>query len=361
MAGAAGIAVIGAGLAGSLAALALARRGAAVTLVGPAPQGGSGGKAELGCATALSYGSLLGWAPLAHWRRLERDHGPLGLRRCRLVLHGWPGPLARLPPSLLALATAPLPFARVDAPTLIAALPAALRRAGVQRCERLVVALETGSTQPWRMRFGAADGAPAGEILEAERVVLAAGLGCRALWPDLPERLRFSWAGVLALPAIPGGNAWLEQVRGGRIVQPRNWQRPALEAQSAEQQQERWIVDAGLAPWGRGVVVGQISLVRPGPDPGPPPDRAWMEQELRRGLADLDGDLARLEGPYRQVAVPFCTDGSPLVGPVPEAPGLWMFTGFSGAFALVPRMAEDLACRMESAPPAAAGPEQRPL
>jgi glycine/D-amino acid oxidase-like deaminating enzyme len=333
--------VIGAGLAGSLAALALARHGATVTLVGPAPDPSLPADPLLLSATSLSYGSLLGWGPIRHWRRLERLHGPLGLRRHGLVLHGWPFPLAGWPPALLALATAPLPFARVDPPALMAALPGALAAAGVRRCERAVHALERPSAGPWQLRLE--PGLPEGEGLEADRVVLAAGVGCRSLWPALPERLRFSWAGVLALSGNPGGSPWLEQARGGRVVQPRNWQRPALEAGAADLQQERWIVDAGLAPWGEGVVMGQISLVRPGVDPGDPPDPEWMESRLRQGLAGLDRALAALEGPYRQVAVPFCTDGQPLVGPVAGAEGLWVFTGFSGAFALVPSMAEDLA------------------
>jgi len=61
------IVVVGAGLAGSLLALALARRGTSVALVGSAHPS----------ATVLSYGGLPGSA-LRSWRRLERWHGPLG-------------------------------------------------------------------------------------------------------------------------------------------------------------------------------------------------------------------------------------------------------------------------------------------
>jgi glycine/D-amino acid oxidase-like deaminating enzyme len=69
-----------------------------------------------------------------------------------------------------------------------------------------------------------------------------------------------------------------------------------------------------------------------------------MEARLRQGLAELDPQLAALPGPYRQVPVPFCSDGRPLAGPVDGAPpGLWAFSGFSGAFTAVPPLAETLA------------------
>ena len=64
--------------------------------------------------------------------------------------------------------------------------------------------------------------------------------------------------------------------------------------------------------------------------------------------------LAALPGHYRQVPVPFCSDGQPLAGPVDGAPpGLWAFSGFSGAFTAVPPLAETLA---ESVAASLAGP-----
>ena len=188
-------------------------------------------------------------------------------------------------------------------------------------------------------------------------MVLAAGAGCRRLWPALPPRLRHSWAGVLLVGPDAPPNPWLDQAWRGRIVQPRHWQRPALEAGSAAPgPTPRWIVDAGMAPWGSGVVVGQISWLpraRGAPGDGPeetgsldPPDAQWMEERLREGLGQLDPQLATLPAPYRQVPVSFCTDGQPLVGPVEGAPGLWTFAGFSGAFSLVPTHADRLATRL---------------
>ena len=56
-----------------------------------------------------------------------------------------------------------------------------------------------------------------------------------------------------------------------------------------------------------------------------------------------------MQGRFRQVPVPFCTDGRGLAGPVAGAPGLWAFTGFSGAFTTVPSLAERLAETIELA------------
>ena len=111
----------------------------------------------------------------------------------------------------------------------------------------------------------------------------------------------------------------------------------------------------GTVPvWGEQVLLGQISLVGPDADPDRPPDPATMEARLRQGLAELDPQLAALPGHYRQVPVPFCSDGQPLAGPVDGAPpGLWAFSGFSGAFTAVPPLAETLA---ESVAASLAGP-----
>jgi glycine/D-amino acid oxidase-like deaminating enzyme len=62
----------------------------------------------------------------------------------------------------------------------------------------------------------------------------------------------------------------------------------------------------------------------------------------------------------RQAAVAFCSSGAPLVGPVAEAPGLWVFSGFSAAFSQVPVLAPWLAMRM-AAPGGPSAAAQRQL
>ncbi|MCS5699332.1 FAD-dependent oxidoreductase [Cyanobium sp. FGCU-52] len=334
------VAVVGGGLAGSLAALALAHRGFAVSLLAPPAAAEEREPSELGTATALSYGALAGPASWQAWRDLETVHGPLGLRAATLLRHGDPW-LDRLPPGLQAWPSRLLGFGRVDPAALLGALPAALAAAGVQRQSAVVRALEPRHPG-WRLCLDAATG-PA--TLETARVVLAAGAGSRALWPDLPEQLRVSWAGVLTLPRVPPG-PWPAHAGRGRVVQPFHWQRPLLEGRALSLQSEDWIVDAGLAPRDEGLVVGQVTVVRPGTASGPPPDPATMEERLRDGLRRLDPALGALAGTYRQVPVAFCVGGEPLVGPIAGAAGLWAFTGFSAAFSRVPIRAVDLAAWM---------------
>jgi hypothetical protein len=278
-------------------ALELAALGRRVRLIDP----GSGTN-----ATALSYGLLPPQAG-SPWQRLQRRHGDLGLRR------RW---LQRGPRGL------PLPALQVDPRRFAAAATAALERWGVERQTRTL-------DQPQAL-------AP---LLARGPVVLACGAGCRRLAPQLDPRLRCSWAGILELPptcrpAWPRGVARL----------PAGLARLQLEQQAAALPHERWIVDAGLVPCGERLLAGQITLVRPELEPGPPPEPSVMEQRLRAALALHWPLLAAAPGRYRQAAVSFCSDGAPLVGPAGD--GLWVLAGFSGAFAQLPAAAAALAAQI---------------
>ena len=332
-AGVSTVAVIGGGLAGSLLALELAARGLEVQLL----------KAGRPGATALSYGAVAGWAapptPLGRrmrraprlWQELQQRLGPLGWRRCSLRLHraGWLGRL-------------PLPCGQVEAGPFLAALPGVLQGQGVHWGQAAVEALEPAA-QGWRLRLSD------GTVREAALVVLAAGAASRRLWPALDGRLRISWAGVLELEEWPAGYG-RQQLR-----LPARFERLVLERRAPQLQQEQWVVDPGLVPWGETALVGQISLVRPGLELGDPPDATVMEQRLRAGLETWDSALASAPGRYRQAPVAFCVDGRPLVGPVPGAAGLWQFTGFSAAFAQVPVLAPLQAAALAAMPEAMAG------
>ena len=314
--------IVGGGLAGGLLALELRQRGVPVTLL-------DAGSPET--ATALSYGGVPGWpilpTPLARraagagrrWRQLQRQHGDLGWRRCGLRQHG----SARAPWARW------LPFSRVDAVRLRVRLPEVLAAAGVEQLQGEASALAP-CAGGWRLHRAS------GEALQAQQLVLAAGAGCRALWPSLPPQLRCSWAGVLEAPGLD------RQI----ITLPQPFQRPLLERRAPQLQQPEWVVDAGLAPWGEAALLGQLTWVPPDPGGGTPPPAETMEHWLRQAWAasGVRAPTALAQaGRFHRVPVAFCSDGLPLVGPIPQAPGLWVFSGFSGAFAQVPVLAPLLA------------------
>lgn len=346
----AGVVIVGGGVAGSLLALALREQGAAVTLIDPP---GALGALNTS-ATAISYGALPGW-PLAptplsrlaagasrRWRALQQRHGDLGWRPRALRLHGPSRTLSVI--SRLGV----LPFAQVDTAVLMARLPELLAAAGVQLREARVLSLAP-VTEGWELSLD--NGAPC----QADRVVLAAGAACRSLWPALPERLRSSWAAVLELSSFPAGlgrsAAWL----------PQRFARVELERRAATLEQLDWVVDPGLVPRGSGALLGQLSLIRPGGALDQPPLPAQSEEQLRSGLAADPWAAAWAEQPgrLRQAPVAFCSGGAPLVGPVPQAQGLWVFSGFSAGFAQVPVLAPLLAQRLAAAPETAARAEWR--
>jgi len=290
--------VIGAGLAGSLLALELAERGHSVTLIDAGPTTSS--------ATALSYGLLNGRDARA-WQGLQHRHGDLGLGRRWLQL---------------GHAGLPLPAWQVTPGRWIQGAAAALAGAGVPRLQQQLSG--PAALQPW---------------LDAGPVVLTCGAGCRTLAPQLDARLWVSWAGVLELEP-DATRPWLGW-RAGLAQLPARFERLALERRAAHLQHEDWVVDAGLVPCGDRLLAGQISLIRPTPEAGSPPDAAVMEQRLRMALAARWPQLADTPGRYRQAPVSFCSDGAPLAGPC--GAGLWVLAGFSGAFAQIPAAARCLA------------------
>jgi glycine/D-amino acid oxidase-like deaminating enzyme len=221
----------------------------------------------------------------------------------------------------------------VDSAVLTARLPLALAAAGVRCKTGRVERLEPQAGAGWELHLSD------GSSLPAAQLVLAAGAHCRQLWPLLPQRLRSSWAAALQLASFPAplgrAAAWL----------PLSFGRVALERSAVGLSQPEWLVDGGLVPRAEGALLGQHTLVRPGLELGPAPPPLEVEQQLRQELAaqSWGAPLAALPGYLRQAAVAFCSEGLPLVGPLADAPDLWIFTGFSAGFSQVPVLAPLLA------------------
>jgi len=354
--------VVGAGLAGGLLALEAAALGARVTLVAGAPM-----------ATAISYGGVPWWAGAddrlgllqatapGRWRALEACHGPLGHGPAELWLH-WPqgqdpsqalAGLAALPHGpefqwlepqqwrreapLLAEAAVggfvALPYGRVDPFAFQLGLDRALDRLGVsrggQRLERLI-------SSHGQVLGGVC---PKGQQLLAGQTVLCAGAASGALLLPLGVELpllSFSWAAVLALAGLGLG--------GPRILMPLQGKRALRELQGGPD----LVCDPGLAPWGEGLLLGQTSVFAGALalNPGLPPAEAPLRRGLEAAAAQLLPTLSPRQldqAPLLQQPVAYSRDGRPLVGPLASLPGLAVFTGFAGPFALAPVLAPLLA------------------
>ena len=380
--GAMDVLVAGGGLCGTLMALALSQRQLAVTLLT-----GSAHPTPIPAATGYSYGGIPWWMGvgtggrvlsgqgLACWRRLQQRHGDLGLRPAALLLHwsaaddsaaveaavetltaslpegttperwGRP-PFCRGALQALGLTCAgaiQLPYGRIDNHRYRQAMGRVLHAQGV-RClpgavDRLLV--RHGQCIGVRLTDGA--------VLESDGVVLATGAATASLLPlsKAYQWFPYSWASVLPLrqprpcPEV--------------ILLPLLGRRERVERQGGA----ALVVDPGLAPWGGGMVLGQVTSFqhqgrlscspgRPGgtllPEPWQP---SVAEARLRRALVGLSPTLAaaarRQRAAVRHCPVSYSPDGRPWVGPCPGLRSLWLFGGFQGGFALAPVLAPLLA------------------
>lgn len=379
------ILVVGGGLCGTLAALALSRHQIAVTLLT-----GSAHPQAMPAATRYSYGGIPWWMGvgddggtlagrgLVCWRQLQERHGDLGLRPATLVLH-WSAAddaddhagvesavtalMAGLPPGItperwersafrqgdlrpLGLTCAGavgLPYGRIDNRHYHRAMAMVLRSQGV-RCA-------PGAVARLLVRHGRCKGARLadGAVVRCDGVVLATGAATASLLP-LPgadKWFPYSWASVLPLlQPQPCPEVILIPLLGGRERMER-------------QGRADLVVDPGLAPWHGGVVFGQVTSLqhqrrRPASAGNPttpslpgPGQASVAEARLRQALAELAPGLAaaarRQQATVHHCPVSYSLDGRPWVGGCPGIENLWLFGGFRGGFALAPVLAPILA------------------
>ncbi|RMF62918.1 MAG: FAD-binding oxidoreductase [Cyanobacteria bacterium J069] len=71
----------------------------------------------------------------------------------------------------------------------------------------------------------------------------------------------------------------------------------------------------------------------------PSVDAAASETNLRQAVGRFLPSLKDAPGTWSRCPVAFTGDRLPLVGPVPGAEGIYLFSGFSNPFALMPPLA----------------------
>jgi glycine/D-amino acid oxidase-like deaminating enzyme len=101
-------------------------------------------------------------------------------------------------------------------------------------------------------------------------------------------------------------------------------------------------LDVGAVQFQDGSVrIGQYT--RAMTDLSPQVDAAASEAAMRSGIGDILPALRDVPGQWRQCGVAFSGDRLPLVGAVPQAQGLYLFSGFSNPFAILPPLARRFA------------------
>jgi len=142
------------------------------------------------------------------------------------------------------------------------------------------------------------------------------------------------------------------------IVMPANLQRSKMEGfASAKTQDQLWegehyelappIMDAGMIQFqDQSLRLGQISRVLS--DPHASIDPATSEAEIRHRIKEIFPSLADLSGTWNHCLVTFCRDYLPLVGSIPEANGLYIFSGFSNPLVFIPALAQRFAAYLSS-------------
>lgn len=132
----------------------------------------------------------------------------------------------------------------------------------------------------------------------------------------------------------------MEAVAVSADAQPR-WDEPLHELAPP-------ILDEGAVQFQDGRMrIGQISRVLT--DPDAVADPASSEAAIRSGVGHFLPALQDVPGTWRSCAIAFSGDRLPLIGAVPGAAGLHIFSGFSNPFALLPPLARRYAQHLSGA------------
>jgi glycine/D-amino acid oxidase-like deaminating enzyme len=185
------------------------------------------------------------------------------------------------------------------------------------------------------------------ETLTAAHVVICAGGLSRALLQanGIPVRCYFTHAEIVETPPL--------DLHLKTCVSPANLKRFPLEAEAGQATCDRlWeepgheiapaVLDAGVFQFMDGRLrMGQISRVLT--DPDALVDAVASETTIRDGVNYLLPVLKDVPGQWHHCLVAFSGDNLPLVGALPSLEGLYVFSGFSNPFAILPPLARRFA------------------
>lgn len=181
----------------------------------------------------------------------------------------------------------------------------------------------------------------------SNNIVICAGALSRKLLKQagIPVRTYFTHAELIETPRV--------DLRLRTLVMPAETQRFHLEISSSQatldphwdtpgQELAPAILDAGAIQFLDGSLrLGQVS--RALSDPDAPIDRADSEARIRAEVGRVLPALADIPGTWHHCLVAFSADQLPLIGTLPDHPGLYLFTGFSNPLAIVPPLARRFA------------------
>ncbi|MBW4516270.1 MAG: FAD-binding oxidoreductase [Timaviella obliquedivisa GSE-PSE-MK23-08B] len=109
------------------------------------------------------------------------------------------------------------------------------------------------------------------------------------------------------------------------------------------------ILDVGVVQLQDGSVrIGQVT--RAWTDLNPQVDARASEAAMRRGIEKILPVLKDVPGQWRSCLVAFSSDRLPLVGAIPQAPSIHLFSGFSNPFAILPPLARRFAQQVAGQP-----------
>ena len=224
------------------------------------------------------------------------------------------------------------------------AMTQAYRQAFVRSGGKIVIDQVTGLQRQNQRVTGAI--APQ-QTYSAGNVVVCAGGWSRALLATvgLSVPLYFTQAELIETPPV--------DVKLRTLVMTAEMQRFQLEAQASTAAKEQkwqepdleivpWILDAGAVQLANGSLrLGQISRVLS--DPQAAVDAIASETAIRKAVGQVLPALQNLPGQWQSCLVAFSRDRLPLIGPIPETTGLYVFSGFSNPFTIMPPLAQRFA------------------